>query len=102
MLIQCPSCQARTSLPDEHAGSKVRCAECGCVYVARPRGARRPGARRARLLLGLLGFLTLAALLFFTQGSRGAAAAKAPAAEENGASEEDAAQPGARAEAPAK
>ena len=44
MLIQCPACQARTSLPDEKEGTKVRCLECGRVHVARaapPRVASR-------------------------------------------------------------
>ncbi|MEQ1895512.1 MAG: zinc-ribbon domain-containing protein, partial [Planctomycetota bacterium] len=40
MLIQCPSCQARAKLSDDHEGAKVRCAECGRVYVARPQGAK--------------------------------------------------------------
>ena len=40
MLIQCPSCQARAKLSDDHEGAKVRCAECGRVYLARPQGAK--------------------------------------------------------------
>lgn len=40
MLIQCPSCHARAKLSDEHEGAKVRCAECGRVFVARPQGAK--------------------------------------------------------------
>lgn len=40
MLIQCPSCHARAKLSDDHEGAKVRCAECGRVFVARPQGAK--------------------------------------------------------------
>jgi predicted Zn finger-like uncharacterized protein len=69
MLIQCPACHARAQLPESKEGAKVRCGECGRVYVAVPAGAR--GRRRASrsgagILLGVgsavLGALGLLAL----------------------------------------
>ncbi len=34
MLIECPRCHARATLPEEKEGSKVRCGECGRVFLA--------------------------------------------------------------------
>ncbi|MEM1451556.1 MAG: zinc-ribbon domain-containing protein [Planctomycetota bacterium] len=44
MLIQCTSCGTQAKIPESKEGSKVRCPNCGHVYVARPLGAGR-GAR---------------------------------------------------------
>ncbi|MEM7309276.1 MAG: zinc-ribbon domain-containing protein [Planctomycetota bacterium] len=41
MLIECPACHARAKLPDSKEGAKVRCGECGRVYLAVPAGQRR-------------------------------------------------------------
>jgi len=38
MQIECPSCHARASLPESKLGAKVRCSECGRVFVSRERG----------------------------------------------------------------
>jgi predicted Zn finger-like uncharacterized protein len=75
MLTQCPNCHARAKLPDDQAGAKVRCAECGRVFVARAdEGPAK--ARAARLGLvglvglvlgGLLGILALVALIVSLQ-----------------------------------
>lgn len=46
MIIECSRCQTRAKLPDSKEGSKVRCPECGHVYVARPVGARASAARK--------------------------------------------------------
>ena len=45
MQIACPRCHARAELPASKEGAKVRCGECGRVYVAhRPgRGGRKGG-----------------------------------------------------------
>jgi len=40
MIIQCPSCAAQARLPDSKEGAKVRCSQCGKVYVARPKGSQ--------------------------------------------------------------
>jgi len=40
MLIECPACNTRANLPDSKEGAKVRCGECGRVYMAVPAGAR--------------------------------------------------------------
>lgn len=62
MLTQCPSCRARSTLVGDQDGAKVRCAECGRVYLAQERRWR--GARERRVLIG--GFvLVLALLLLF-------------------------------------
>lgn len=45
MLIQCTSCGTQAKIPDSKEGAKVKCPECGHVYVARPTGAR---GRRAK------------------------------------------------------
>lgn len=51
MIIQCTSCGLRAELPDGKEGAKVRCSDCGHVYVARPapvRSGARGAARRQR------------------------------------------------------
>jgi predicted Zn finger-like uncharacterized protein len=64
MLTQCPSCHARVTLPDDHARARVRCSECGRVYVARADELGHPRRRAARLLLGgLAGVLVLVVLI---------------------------------------
>jgi len=60
MLIQCPSCQARATVSDDHEGARVRCAECGRICVARPRGSAVPkGARAGAWPAALRGALAL-------------------------------------------
>lgn len=73
MQIQCPSCHARANLSEEHEGAKVRCAECGRVYVARPRGAKgsTSGGNSGLMIGGLVGAVLLIAVVFFVR-SRGA------------------------------
>jgi len=41
--IACPRCHARAELPASKEGAKVRCSECGRVYVAHPPGRARSG-----------------------------------------------------------
>ena len=45
MFIECPSCKSRAQIPESKEGAKVRCPECGRVYVARPVGARGKAQR---------------------------------------------------------
>ena len=45
MLIECPSCHARSELPDGKQGARVRCGACSRVFVARD--VRRRGQSRA-------------------------------------------------------
>ncbi|MFT5154301.1 MAG: putative Zn finger-like uncharacterized protein, partial [Planctomycetota bacterium] len=40
MIIQCPACSTQAKLPESKEGAKVRCSDCGRVYVARPLGTR--------------------------------------------------------------
>ncbi len=44
MIIECIRCHTRANLPESKEGAKVRCPECGNVYVARPVGARGKSA----------------------------------------------------------
>ena len=78
MLIQCPACHARTSLPDEKEGSKVRCVDCGRVHVARaapPRVASRlDRGLWIAALVALVGLVYLA-LRRFSHGEGSAARA---------------------------
>jgi predicted Zn finger-like uncharacterized protein len=72
MLIQCPSCRARAKLSDDHEGAKVRCAECGRVYLARPAGAK--GAARGTPNTGLIigafvGVLALIVVVFIVKST---------------------------------
>jgi len=76
MLTQCPNCHARVTLPDEHARARVRCSECGRVYVARADELGRAPRRAGRLLLGgLAGALVLIVLIALLRSASGAAEA---------------------------
>jgi predicted Zn finger-like uncharacterized protein len=87
MLTECPSCQARASLPDEKAGSKVRCLDCGRVYVAHAAGPRARGRLERRLWL-VAAALFLAVLILairrFQEGESSRARAEPPAAVDPG------------------
>ena len=84
MLIQCPACQARTTLPDEKEGTKVRCLECGRVHVARA-APPRVASRLDRGLwiaaaVALLGLVFLALRRFSqTEATHAAGSLEAPA-----------------------
>jgi predicted Zn finger-like uncharacterized protein len=84
MLIQCPSCQARAKLSDDHEGAKVRCAECGRVYVARPQGAKGAASsgNNSGLLIGIgAGVVVVVfALFLMSRSDDEPVVAKAPAA----------------------
>src|SRR5262249_20253146 len=76
MRTHCPSCRARVELPDELAGTRVRCAECGRLYRAHPSGAQ--GHRGARFWLGVgLGVVLLTALFLELRTSRASSVAGA-------------------------
>ena len=85
MLIQCPSCQARAKLSDDHEGAKVRCAECGRVFLARPLGAKGTVASGSStgVMIGIgAGVVVLLFVLFLMSRSKdepAAAQAAAPA-----------------------
>ena len=57
MLIECPACHARAKLPDSKEGAKVRCGECGRVYLALPagsgRGSRSSSGQNTGLIVGI-------------------------------------------------
>jgi predicted Zn finger-like uncharacterized protein len=87
MLTQCPNCRARTKLSDDHDRARVRCSECGRVFVARAdESGAVPGRASLGLFLGALaGVLALIVLAVFLRagGENGApdgpASAPAPA-----------------------
>jgi hypothetical protein len=72
MLIECPFCHAQANLPASKEGAKVRCPECGKVYLAREPGKRgtSSGLNPLHIVLGAVG-LALALILVFalTRGS---------------------------------
>jgi hypothetical protein len=80
MLIECPFCHAKANLPDSKEGAKVRCPECGKVYVARDR-SRRGGSRGPNPLhLGLAAGVVLVLLVVIFAVNRSGADEGAPAA----------------------
>lgn len=81
MLIHCPRCQARATLPDSKEGAKVRCGECRRVFVALPRGARASGPNVGLIIgVGLAVVIALGGLWMMNQGGTEpvAAAGSAP------------------------
>ena len=96
MQIECPRCHARAQLPGKQEGAKVRCGECGRVYVAHPpgRGVRQKGLGPAAIVWLGVGFAGLVVFMLATTfGDDDAAQAQAPATPEAAApaaSEEDA------------
>jgi len=86
MLIECPACHARATLPPGKRGAKVRCGECGRVYVALPPGERvTKGPNMGLLLGGGIGVLLLMTVAFLVNSKRSraneASAAPQPAAD---------------------
>ncbi len=80
MLIQCPSCHARAKVSDDHEGAKVRCGECGRVYLARAPGSRGGGKSLNSGawiggFVGVLGLIAVIALYRSAGGDRPAAGA---------------------------
>lgn len=72
MLIKCPSCHARAKIAESHEGAKVRCAECGRVFVARPAGAKGTvsgGSNNGLLLGGLVGVIALVVVVAIVRSS---------------------------------
>ena len=100
MQIECPSCRSRAQLPAEKEGAKVRCGECGRVFVARNRlGASRgrgnsSGGPNMGLLGGIgAGILLLMVLWFATREADEPTPALAGAGPSPAAREEPAPEP---------
>jgi len=82
MLTQCPNCHARVKLREDHARARVRCSECGRVFVTRADevGTRvTPRASLALVLGGLASLLALIVLIVFLRKSGEVGAAEGPA-----------------------
>ena len=82
MQIQCPSCHARARLSEDHEGTKVRCAECGRVFVARALGGRR-GPNTGLLIGGFAGALGLVVVVFVVRSCGAGAPSRAAQLEAN-------------------
>lgn len=83
MEIQCTACRAVARIPSSKEGAKVRCPECGHVYVARPPGARGSQGPPPMLWIGGAGAIVLlGVLLYVRKASRSLAEAPPPAVEE--------------------
>jgi hypothetical protein len=82
MLIECPRCHARATLPEDKEGSKVRCGECARVFLARSvleKGERQQGVPTSVLVIGIT--LCVALLGFLVIRARRSPSAPAPAPE---------------------
>src|SRR5262245_40935131 len=81
MLIECPRCHARATLPDEKEGSKVRCGECARVYLARSlveKGEREKGVPTSGLVVGIALCVAVLGFLVMRNRQRPSAPASAP------------------------
>jgi hypothetical protein len=69
MLIECTFCHATAKFPDSKEGAKVKCGECGKVYVAREKGAKKGATSATPFVIG--GSVLVAILVvFFIVNSR--------------------------------
>ncbi len=83
MIIQCPACHARARIPDTQEGAKVRCGECGRVFVAGATGrGRSSSSSNSGLWIGLgVGGVAILAVLIIAFGG-GDSKPKRPKVEE--------------------
>ena len=91
MLIQCTSCGTRAKIPQSKEGAKVKCPNCGHVYVARPVGAR--GRREKKddpTKFVIIGGAVVAAALVGIMASRSGGEEPAPQPAKEVATEEKA------------
>ena len=78
MIIGCPSCAARYTLPDRlmgKGGALVRCPACGCVYRVDPPRTTRPPAHDAASTVRVPGAIESLRALDVPPGSLARAAA---------------------------
>lgn len=90
MLIQCPACQARAKLPDNKEGAKVRCGDCGRVFVATPPGSRAPtreSSMQPGLVIGVGAVVVLLGLFLLMRRPRDEAPKPTPREEPAAATE---------------
>mgnify|MGYP001283422479 CR=1 FL=1 len=69
MLIECTFCHATAKFPDSKEGAKVKCGECGKVYVAREKGAKKGATNSTPYVIGGA-VLVAIAVVFFIANSR--------------------------------
>ncbi|MCZ6596157.1 MAG: hypothetical protein O7B99_00805 [Planctomycetota bacterium] len=74
MLIECPSCHARAKIPDSKERAKVRCGECGRIYVALAPGSRskRSSGGGSGAIIGIsAAAVALLLIVFFYNRTKG-------------------------------
>lgn len=79
MLIQCTSCGTQAKIPQSKEGAKVKCPNCGHVYVARPVGVRGGrGKKEDPTKFVIIGGAVVAAALVGIMASRSGGEEPAP------------------------
>lgn len=70
MIIECPFCHARAKISEMQEGAKVRCGECGKVYVARQVGKKRASSSNntGYLVAGIVGLVAIVGLGMIMSG----------------------------------
>ncbi|MEE2940358.1 MAG: zinc-ribbon domain-containing protein [Planctomycetota bacterium] len=88
MLIQCTSCGTQAKIPQSKEGAKVKCPNCGHVYVARPVGARgRRDKKEDPTKYVIIGGAVVAAAVVGLMASRSGGEEPAPRHQEEVAAE---------------
>jgi hypothetical protein len=67
MLSECPACHARATLAPDRELVRVRCGECGRIFVAHPSTAR-PASSSGRILRWGVALAVVAALCLVLLG----------------------------------
>ncbi len=72
MLIECSFCHATAKISEDKEGAKVRCSECGKVYVAREKGSRakKAGSGMSPTTIGIGAGAIVVILIFAVMASR--------------------------------
>lgn len=65
MFIECTFCKAKAKVPESVEGAKVKCGQCGKVYVAREPGAKGKGGKTNPAPFVIIGAALLGILAVF-------------------------------------
>ncbi len=74
MLIECTFCHATAQFPDSKEGSKVKCGECGKVYVAREKGSKPSKVSATPFVIGGAVVVGILVVFFIVNSSKKPAA----------------------------
>lgn len=77
MLIECTFCHATAQFPDSKEGAKVKCGECGKVYVAREKGAKKSQVSATPFIIGGAVVVAILVVFFIVNSSKKPAATPA-------------------------